>query len=102
VAVYTWWSSLLPLANLVAAGAGGGAPGSALLSSTPFGSGLANGSFSFELLATSGQSYSIFTNSNLGTANWGIYTNFIGNGTVVPIITPTTSPNQLFFRVREP
>jgi len=65
----------------------------------------ADGSFSFGVPTAppaNGQSYSVLTNADLRTTNWGLYTNFIGNGTTIPVNAPARNAGQMFFRVRSP
>ena len=63
---------------------------------------LTNGNFSFAFQTESNQSYTIQQNTNLATTNWGFYTNFSGDGSVMQVVAPVTNIPQQFFRVREP
>jgi len=49
-----------------------------------------------------GQAYSIQTNSDLTTTNWGLYLNTTGDGTIQTFLTPDVALPQLYFRVVEP
>jgi hypothetical protein len=59
--------------------------------------------FTFSYQTVSNQSYTIQSNSDLGTTNWMFYTNFIGNGLLFYAHVPvSTDSPQRFFRVRAP
>jgi len=49
-----------------------------------------------------GQAYTIQTNSDLTTTNWGFYLNTTGDGTIQNFLTPDLALPKLFFRVVEP
>jgi hypothetical protein len=58
--------------------------------------------FSFSFLTASNQSYTIQRCDWLNSTNWILHTNFIGNGSVMPVVVPITNAPQRFFRVRQP
>jgi hypothetical protein len=58
--------------------------------------------FTFGFGTVSNQSYTIQQNADLSATNWTFYTNFIGDGSFFQLITPSASPPQNFFRVRQP
>jgi len=62
---------------------------------------LTNGQLQFSFGTISNRSYTIQTNGNLATTNWGFFTNFTGNGSN-QIITLPANLTKVFVRVREP
>lgn len=58
--------------------------------------------FLFEFPTAPGLSYTILTNGNLATPNWGVFTNFTGNGLPQPVRVPFDLAPNLFFRLRQP
>ncbi len=61
------------------------------------------GVLNFSLPTASGQSYTLQTNSELATGNWGTFSNFVGNGSVRQFgISLTNGLPHLFLRVRVP
>jgi hypothetical protein len=62
---------------------------------------IANGLLQFSFGTVSNRSYTIQTNGDLSTTNWGFYTNFTGNGSNQTITLPGNFP-KVFVRVREP
>jgi hypothetical protein len=63
---------------------------------------LINGALSFRFYTANGPSYSVLQNTNLATTNWGIYTQFFGNGSLMQLDVPATNQPRQFFRVGEP
>jgi hypothetical protein len=64
---------------------------------------LAGGNLLFQFQTISGESYTIQTNDDLSTTNWGFYTNIIGSGTVFQFQTPVlATPARNFYRILEP
>jgi len=63
---------------------------------------ISGGNFVFSFGTTNGLGYTVQQNTNLATSNWTYFTNIIGNGSLYQIITPVTSIQQVFFRVRQP
>ena len=62
---------------------------------------LTNGQLQFSFGTVSNRSYTIQTNGNLATTNWGGFTNFTGNGSYQTITLPGNL-SAVFVRVREP
>lgn len=62
---------------------------------------LSGGKLTFNFQTVSGQSYTVQQNSNLGTNNWSLFTNFTGSGSLFQFAAPVTNSLD-FFRVREP
>ena len=58
--------------------------------------------FGFKLATVLNQSYTVWGNSNLLTANWVSYTNVTGDGTLQTIIVPIPNRTQTFFRLSSP
>ncbi len=50
----------------------------------------------------SGISYTVLTNADLATTNWGVYTNLTGSGGTNTFRVPVGAAPQLFFRLRIP
>jgi hypothetical protein len=61
-----------------------------------------DGQFQFGFFTAAGHSYTVQQNTNVNTANWVYYTNFTGNGSLITMVEPGTTPPQRYFRVREP
>lgn len=49
-----------------------------------------------------GVGYTVLTNADLGTVNWGVYTNLTGHGGTNTFRVPVGSAPHLFFRLRHP
>jgi hypothetical protein len=60
------------------------------------------GNFSFYLNTASGQNYTVEDSDNVYAANWMVYTNFTGNGSLMQVIVPVAGVPHRFFRVRQP
>ncbi len=59
--------------------------------------------FAFNFSTVSNQSYTVWANANLTTANWVSYTNVIGDGYVRKVTTSiTTGQKSLFYRLSSP
>ena len=63
---------------------------------------VSNNNFTFSFLTSAGQSYSVLQNSNLATANWTLFTNCLGNGSLTQFSKSVAGRPQLFFRLRQP
>lgn len=63
---------------------------------------LSGGNFTFQFATTNGLDYTIQTNSNLNTTNWGLFNSIIGDGSTYQFVTPVTNMPYLFFRIRQP
>lgn len=60
---------------------------------------LVGGSFRFSLQTAVGQTYTVLENADLATANWGAYTNLVGDGSLMQFTVPVGTFSQRFFRV---
>jgi uncharacterized repeat protein (TIGR03803 family) len=49
-----------------------------------------------------GLSYTVQRNTSLFGTNWTVFTNFMGNSTLMQLSCPATNSPQLYFRVRQP
>lgn len=49
-----------------------------------------------------GLGYTVLTNADLGTPNWGVYTNLVGTGGTNTFRVPVGTAPHLFFRLRQP
>ena len=59
--------------------------------------------FVFNFTTVSNQSYSVWANADLPTANWVTYTNLVGDGYVQKITTPLSNGRAgLFYRLSSP
>lgn len=63
---------------------------------------LSAGAFNFGFNTISNRSYTVQSAANLTSPNWILFTNFIGNGSVMRLATPITNATRQFFRVSEP
>ena len=61
--------------------------------------GMQNGQFNFSFLSAAGASYALQHNDNLATTNWVTDTNFIGDGSLVPVSLPVGSQPARFYRL---
>jgi hypothetical protein len=62
---------------------------------------LAADSLGFSLQSVSNRTYTVERSDDLRSANWAIFTNFTGDGSLMRINVPVTNVPQRFFRVRE-
>jgi len=60
------------------------------------------GGLSFAFGTVTNQNYTVQSSTNLGGNNWILYSNFVGNGSLMDFVLPTTNTSQQFFRVLEP
>ncbi len=56
----------------------------------------------FDFVTVSNQSYTVWSNSNLATTNWLIYTNLVSDGYIQKITAPLTNSTQSFYLLRSP
>jgi uncharacterized repeat protein (TIGR03803 family) len=63
---------------------------------------IADGNLNFSFQTVVDQSYTILQSANLAEPEWTVYTNFIGDGSLVQLSVPTVGMSQQFFRVSKP
>lgn len=61
-----------------------------------------NGGFIAEFPTLAGLNYSVLTNANLGSPQWGVFTNVVGNGGLLNLRGPVPGHEHLFFQLRQP
>jgi hypothetical protein len=60
---------------------------------------VSGGAFQLSFQSVSGQSYTLYYNTNLTTSNWLPYTNVTGNGGTMQFNVPINNSAQSFFRI---
>jgi hypothetical protein len=58
--------------------------------------------FEAGFLGVNGLGYTILTNADLTTTNWGVYTNLTGINGTNSFVFPIGNAPQMFFRLRQP
>lgn len=62
----------------------------------------ADGGFVAEFPTLAGLGYTVLTNADLGSPQWGVFTKVVGNGGVLTLRGPVPGHEHLFFQLRQP